>query len=122
MQTTNVTCVICPKGCNIEVDHENRDGKEVVLAVRNNKCPRGYKYASAEVVNPERVLTSTVRLAGGTYPRLSVKSEHPVPKTSLFDCMREIRKVSVTSPVKMGDIIIENVAGTGINIVATHNG
>ena len=122
MQTTKVTCVICPVGCSIEVDHEKIDGKETVLDVRNNKCQRGFKYASAEVVNPERVLTSTVRLTGGTSARISVKSERPVPKTSLFSCMEQIKKVTVASPVKMGDVIIENVAGTGVNIVATRNG
>lgn len=122
MQTTKVTCVICPVGCTIEVDHEKIDGKETVIEVRNNKCPRGYKYASAEVINPERVLTSTVRLVGGSAARLSVKSEKPVPKTSLFDCMKEIRRGSVASPVRMGDVIIKNVAGTGVDIIATHNG
>ena len=122
MQTTKVTCVICPVGCEIEVDHEKVDNVHKILDVRNNKCPRGFKYASAEVVNPERVITSTVRLIGGEIARLSVKSEMPVPKSSLFDCMKQIRKTSVVSPVKMGDVIIENVAGTGVNIIATHNG
>ncbi len=122
MQTTKVTCVICPVGCEIEVDHDIVDGVHTVIEVRNNKCPRGRKYASAEVINPERVLTSTVKLLGGESSRLSVKSESPVPKSSLFDCMKEIKKTSVSSPVIMGDVIIENVAGTGINIIATHNG
>lgn len=122
MQTTKVTCVICPVGCEIEVDHEKVDDAHKILDVRNNKCPRGFKYASAEVVNPERVLTSTVSLIGGETARLSVKSEMPVPKSSLFDCMKQIRKTSVVSPVKIGDVIIENVAGTGVNIIATHNG
>ena len=122
MQTTKVTCVICPVGCEIEVDHELINGVETVKEVRNNKCPRGLKYASAEVVNPERVLTSTVRINGGEFARIPVKSEKPVPKSSLFECMKQIRQISVTSPVKMGDVIIPNVAGTGINIIATHNG
>jgi len=118
MKTTKVTCVICPKGCEIEVDTE---GKEVI-SVRGNACPRGEKYASAEVVCPERILTSTVAIFGSENPRLPVRSEKPVPKSSLFRCMNEIRSIEVKSPVKMGDIIINNVAGTGINIVAAKNG
>ena len=95
---------------------------QTVKEVRNNKCPRGLKYASAEVVCPERVLTSTVKINGGEFARIPVKSEKPVPKSSLFECMKQIKEITVTSPVKMGDVIIQNVAGTGINIIATHNG
>lgn len=122
MQTTKVTCVICPVGCDIEVEYELENGVPTIKSVKNNKCPRGLKYATTEVICPERVLTSTVKLIGGQTARLSVKSEKPIPRSAVFDCMKQICEVCVCSPVKMGDVILENVADTGVNIVATHNG
>lgn len=116
METKIVTCVICPIGCNIEVDIENNE----VLNVRNNKCKRGISYASAEVINPVRILTSTVKFDkdnGAT--RLAVKSSKPIPKTQLLNCMKIIKQTEIKKAVKMGDIIILNILGTGADIIAT---
>ena len=121
METQKVTCVTCPVGCEIEVDYEMVDGEKVVREVRNNKCQRGFRYASAEVVCPERILTSTVAIEGAEFKRLPVRSEKPVPKSKMFDCMAQISALTVKSPVEMGQVLIENVAGTGVNIIATRS-
>jgi len=121
MEQTKVICVVCPNGCEITVDHEIKDGEVKVLKVEGNKCKRGKKYASAEVVCPVRTLTSTVGVSGGMFARLPVKSAEPVPKVKLMECMKEIRRTKVSSPVRMGDVIIPNIAGTGIDIVAEKN-
>lgn len=114
METKNVTCVICPVGCEIEVDVD--DGK--VVEVRNNKCKRGFDYASAEVIHPERILTTTVKVSGGTVTRVAVKSEKPIPKELMFDCIKKINTVVMPAPIKMSDVVVENILGTGVNIIA----
>ena len=117
METKKVTCVICPVGCEIEVDVDNNE----VIEVRNNKCKRGQVYASAEVIHPERILTTTVKVAGGTVSRVAVKSERPIPKELMFDCMKKINTVVMNAPVRMSDVVVENILGTGVNIIATRN-
>ena len=114
MNSHTVTCVICPVGCEITVDYEGTN----VIEVKGNKCKRGYDYASAEVVNPVRILTTTVKLKGLGHARLAVRSSKPVPKTMLMQCMEEINKVTLTVPAKMGDIIIPDILGTGADIIA----
>ncbi len=114
MPSENVTCVICPVGCTITVEY---DGDQVI-EVTGNKCKRGLTYASAEVINPQRVLTSTVYSADRSH-KIAVKSESPVPKSKLFEIMAEIKKAQAPEKVTMGDVIISNVAGTGVNIIAT---
>lgn len=121
METAKITCVICPVGCEIEVDYEVVNGEKIVKEVRNNRCQRGYKYSTAEVVCPERILTSTVAIKGADFNRLPVRSEKPVPKDKMFDCMKIIRSFSIEAPVKMGQVLIENIADTGVNIIATRS-
>ena len=122
METSKVICVVCPNGCEISVDHEIQDNELKVLNITGNKCERGEKYAESEIICPVRTLTSTVAIADGMFPRLPVKSAEPIPKASMMEAMREIRKKKVTAPVFMGDVIISNVAGTGIDIIAEKNG
>lgn len=117
METRNLTCIGCPMGCQITVE---LDGG-VVMSVAGNTCAIGDRYARQEVVHPERTVTSTVVITGGSLPRLSVKTAANIPKDLIADCMREINAVRVTAPVRIGDVIIENVCGTGVNVVATRN-
>ncbi|MDF2686135.1 MAG: hypothetical protein K0S55_1316 [Clostridia bacterium] len=119
METKTITCVTCPIGCDIEVDIENNKISEI----RNNKCKRGYTYASAEVLNPVRILTSTIKFGkdSSIKKRLAVKSNIPVPKTMLLDCMQIIKKTEVNKSVKMGDVIISNILNTGADIIATRS-
>lgn len=110
----NITCVVCPAGCNISVRIE--DGK--VVSVSGNRCKKGADYACAECINPVRTLTSTVRVTGGIRLMLPVKSDRPMPKGLLLECMKHINRCTVQAPVKIGDVVIENLLDTGINIVA----
>lgn len=117
--------MICPKGCGIKVDWELcDDGSKKVVGVFGNSCTRGLKYATAEVAHPERVLTSTVRLVndgddGHSCELVPIRSASPIPKESLMAAMEEISKKTIrNSSVKMGDVVIEDIAGTGVAMVA----
>ena len=114
--TKNLTCVACPLGCSITVEYE---GKEV-LSVTGNTCKRGDAYARTEIVNPTRSIASSVKVNGGVHPVVPVKTSKPIPKTMIFDCMREINAVSVDAPVKLGQVIIADMLGTGADVVATN--
>ena len=118
MTKRDVICVSCPIGCAITVELD--DNNEVV-SVTGNTCPRGDKYARQECTHPERMLTSTVKVEGAKLPVVPVKSSSPIPKEMLFECTEEINKVSLTAPVNIGDKVIENILGTGVDIVATNN-
>ena len=96
------------------------EGSEV-KAVSGNTCPRGDAYARKEMTNPTRIVTSTVRVAGGRLAMVSVKTASDIPKGKIFDCVKALKDVEVKAPVKIGDVIVENVAGTGVNIIATKN-
>lgn len=109
---TELICIVCPQGCHLKVDEEN--GYEV----KGNSCPRGAEYGKKELVNPTRVITTTVAIEGGIYRRIPVKTAGDIPKGMIFDIMEEINKVVVKAPIKVGDIIIENVLGTGVNVVS----
>jgi len=113
--TRELTCIICPKGCNIKVEIE--EGK--VVNIEGNTCKRGYDYAMSEVTNPVRTITSTVKMENGKM--LSVKTDKPIPKDLIFKCMEEINKVTAKAPVKIGDVLIENILETGSNVIATKN-
>lgn len=107
-------CICCPKGCHLKVDAENNK-------VTGNACPRGAEYGINEVTNPVRVITTTAKVEGGVLPVVTVKTKSPIPKDLNFKCMEEINKVVVKAPVKIGDVVIENVLDTGVDIVATRN-
>lgn len=108
-----IICITCPKGCHLQVDDEHG------FQVTGNSCPRGEVYGKNELQNPVRVLTSTVRLTGARIPRLPVKSSAPLPKGKLFDAMRLLDGVSASAPVRLGDVLVSDVCGTGVDIVAT---
>ena len=112
----NLICVSCPLGCPIEVEIENGE----VVSVTGNTCKRGDAYARTEITNPVRSLTSSVKVENGLHPVVPVKSSGPVPKDKMFDCMKEINSVTVKAPVKIGDVVIENILGLGVDIVATN--
>lgn len=117
MKRKELICIGCPMGCPIVVEME--DGK--VLSVTGNTCPRGESYARKEVTNPTRIVTTTVRVDGGKVPMINVKTERDIPKDKIFECIDALRGVTMKAPVHIGDIILENVADTGVNIVAAGN-
>lgn len=104
-------------GCPITVDI-SETGE--VLNVTGNTCPRGKAYAITECTAPTRMLTSTVRVNGGRVAMVPVKTSVPIPKGKMFEIMKEINKAEVDAPVKIGQVIIENVLGTGADIIATN--
>ena len=115
----NLTCINCPLGCQIEVTLENG----AVTAVAGNSCPRGEKYARKEVTDPRRVVTTSVAVTGSREGArtVSVRTAGDVPKGSVMDVVRALRGVAVRCPVKIGDVILEDAAGTGVAVVATKN-
>lgn len=112
----NLTCIVCPMGCLLTIETKNCS---VVVSVTGNTCPRGEKYAADECLNPTRTLTTTARVVGDSL--VSVKSDKPLPKDKLSDYMVVINKLRLVPPIHIGDIIIENINDSGINIVATKN-
>ena len=110
-----LTCIVCPKGCPMKVTLE---GKEI-LNIEGFTCPRGKQYAIDECTHPMRTLTSTVRTSKGGV--VAVKTDRTIPKELLFDCMKEINKTVATLPVRIGDILIENILGTNANVIITAN-
>ena len=106
-------CIVCPKGCHLRVDEENG------YTVKGNACPRGAAYGRAECQHPTRVLTSTVVVSGGLHSRCPVKSDKPLPKEDLFAIMALLEDVRLTAPVHTGQVVLENVLNTGVNIIAT---
>ena len=104
-----LTCIRCPMGCALHV--EMKDG--AVVSVSGNTCKRGAEYARSEATAPVRTVTSTVRAVGGVRPVVAAKTVPDVPKDKIFAVMEVIRTLEVTAPVHIGDILLENIAGTG---------
>lgn len=115
MNIKKLICICCPLGCSLEVQ---QDGTEIV-SVKGNTCPRGDAYARKELTNPTRIVTTTVHVRGGLQSMVPVKTQKDIPKEKIFACMEEIRKVTVTAPVVIGDVVLADAAGTGVDIVAT---
>ena len=108
-----ITCICCPKGCLVTLDTENPEE-----TIKGFGCPQGKEYAIGELTHPMRTISSTVEIKGGLHPRIPVKTNGNIPKEKIFEVMDEINKISVESPVKCGDVLLENVLDTGVNIVA----
>lgn len=109
-----VTCIVCPLGCSIDIKVEN----DQVVDISGNDCKRGIDFAKTEFYNPQRMVTTMVSLSHGEYRFLPVISESEIPKKNLKDCIHMLQNIKVQAPIKMGDIVIENILGTGINIIA----
>lgn len=116
MREQNLTCIGCPLGCSISVSLSN-NGE--VSKITGNTCKKGEEYARKEVTNPSRVVTSIVKINNGDVNMVSVKTAEDIPKGKIFDCMEALKKVTVTAPVQIGEVIIKNVCGTGVDVIAT---
>ena len=115
--TRELTCIGCPMGCPLIVTMEAGE----VISVTGNTCKRGDVYARKEVTNPTRIVTSTVRVSGGDADMVSVKTKEDIPKGKIFECVKALKSVEVPAPVYIGDVLVKDVAGTGVDIVATKN-
>lgn len=116
IETRELICIGCPLGCPLTVEMK---GTEVV-SVTGNTCPNGDRYARKEVTDPRRTVTSTVRVLGGSLPVVSVKTAQDIPKNKIFDCMQELATIRVKAPVQEGDVIVSNIANTGVSVIATN--
>ncbi len=117
MDKSTFTCIICPISCKISVT-QKEDGE---LEITGNKCNRGIDYAKNEFTCPQRMLTTTVKINKGKLRRLPVISSKEVPKAQLRNYLNEIYKIEVTAPVKEGDVIIKNIFGTDVDILAARS-
>ena len=116
--TTTYLCIGCPLGCRLEVD---ADDAGAIVEIRGFSCKRGKEYAAQEHVDPRRVVTTTVAVDGGTLARLPVRSAGTVPKALVRDACRALRAVHMHAPVRMGDVVLADILGTGVDIVATRD-
>ena len=110
-----LTCIVCPMGCRLSAELE--EGR--VVLVSGFTCARGKQYAMDECTHPVRTLTTTARCEGGLV--LPVKTDRPIPKEKMTDCMQEINRLLLTAPVHIGDVLIRGVADTDANVIATAN-
>lgn len=108
-----LVCIVCPRGCRLQVDEEHG------YAVTGNHCPRGAEYGKTELLHPTRVLTSTVCIQGALHRRLPVKTTAPIPKELMFQAMDALNGVRLTAPVQLGQVVIHDLLGTGVDVVAT---
>ena len=111
-----LTCIVCPKGCELTVVFNDKGSVE---SVSGYTCPRGKDYATAECTAPVRTVTSTVKCEDGAV--VSVKTSKPIPKEKIFDVMAQINAVRVKNDVVIGDVVIKGVAGTDSDIIVTSN-
>lgn len=115
MEKKELVCICCPLGCSLTAEIE--ESGEV--RIFGNTCSRGEDYGKKEMTNPTRIVTTTVRVRGGILPALSVKTQGGVPKNKVLECIESLQKVEMEAPVHIGDIVLADIAGTGVGVVAT---
>lgn len=116
---TKMICIVCPLGCELEVEVDSESGE--VIEIKGSRCAKGREYAIREITDPRRILMTIVKVRGGHLPVVSVKTAQPIPKDMMLGAVRAISRMVVEAPVKIGDIIVGNLLGTGISVVATNN-
>ena len=115
-EKTKILCITCPKGCTLEVTREG----QTIVEIKPG-CKRGHEYANRELVDPRRMVASTVKVRHGIHPLLPVYTSAPLPKGKIRELLAELRKFEVAAPVTMGTVLLENVFGTGVNILASRD-
>ena len=107
-----LTCIGCPLGCELTITGDD-------LQVEGAACKIGITYGKEEATNPTRNIATSVRVDGGDIPMLSVKTSRPIPKGKIMECVKAVHAVRMNAPVKVGDVVLANAAGTGVDMVAT---
>ena len=115
-EVREMVCIVCPVGCRLRAEGSGANWK-----VTGNTCPKGERYALEEMTNPTRIITSSVQISGGHMQLLSVKTGGPVPKQKIPDVLTALYSVRAAAPVAVGDVVLRNAAGTGVDIVATRS-
>lgn len=108
-------CINCPLGCRLTVDDSDRQN----IIVTGNTCPRGKAYAIDEITAPKRMVTASVKVEGGSLPMVSVKTARAIPKELIFDSLELLKQVTLTAPLHIGDVAVENILGCGVDFVVT---
>ena len=111
-----IRCIVCPTGCLVHVENVNGE-----LIIEGHSCKRGEEYAKEEFTAPKRILTTTMRVENGFLPLIPVRSHRAIPKERLKDTLKEIAQTVAKAPIKMGDILIKDVLGLEINIIASRD-
>ena len=112
----DIRCIVCPTGCLVHVENVNGE-----LIIEGHSCNRGEEYAREEFISPKRILTTTIQVENGFLPLIPVRSDKPIPKDKLKDSLKEIAKLKIKAPIKMGDILIKNILDLDINIIASRD-
>lgn len=115
MEKREFVCIGCPMGCNVTVELD----ADQIKSITGNTCPRGADYVTKELTDPRRIVTSLVRVSGGELPVVSVKTASDIPKDQIQNCIRALKDVELQAPVHVGDVVLADVCGTGIDVVAT---
>ena len=111
-----IICTVCPVGCRLKAEYNDDLSR---ISITGNACKRGERYGKDELTCPKRMVTTTVRLTGVRKTVLSVKTALPVPKEKMSEVLNALAFVTITAPVKRGDIVLKDAAGTGIDVVST---
>ncbi|MBU81370.1 MAG: hypothetical protein CL724_07825 [Chloroflexi bacterium] len=115
---TTLICIVCPVSCPCDVEWTQEDG---VIKVENNQCKLAFEYVEGELFDPRRMLTTSVPVDGGNWPLVSVKTHVPIPKDQMLEAMKAIEGIRAEAPIKVGDVIVPDLLGTGSDLVATRN-
>lgn len=114
MKTRELICINCPVGCKIAIEWDD----SAIKTISGNRCAKGEAYARKEVTDPRRIVTTTVEILGGEDERLPVKTKEDIPKGKIFACVSALKNMKVKAPIEIGDIVLADVAGTGVDVVA----
>lgn len=114
MKTRELICINCPVGCKIAIEWDD----SAIKTISGNRCAKGEAYARKEVTDPRRIVTTTVEILGGEDERLPVKTKEDIPKEKIFACVSALKNMQVKAPIEIGEIVLADVAGTGVDVVA----
>ena len=109
-----ICCITCPVGCDIEVTE--KDGE---YFFKGALCKAGEKYAEKEMISPERVVCTSIKIKSTLFPLVSVRTSIPVPKGEIFDILEKLHDAAVEAPVKRGDVVVKNISSNNADIIAT---
>ena len=113
-----LTCIVCPNGCDIEVETAPDGG---ILSIEGQTCRRGEEFAHQEILDPQRTISSSVRLTGGELPLVSVRLSRPVPRARIPEVMEAIRALTLEAPTRIGDVALGHVLGLDSDVIVTKN-
>ena len=108
-------CITCPVGCSLEVTYDE-DNNEVIK-VTGNQCTKGIDFAKNELKDPRRMVTTTVKVKNGFHPLAPVYTTAPIPKPLIFELVKQLRKIELEAPVKVGEVVLKNFENTGVDVI-----